>query len=50
MHLIVVGCGRVGSELAYRLFQRGHKVVVVDHSAKTFSNLPSRISRADGGG
>ncbi len=24
MNIIVVGCGRVGAELAYRLFQRGN--------------------------
>jgi trk system potassium uptake protein len=40
MRLIVIGCGRVGSELAYRLFQRGHKVVVVDNNAGAFTNLP----------
>lgn len=40
MKVIVVGCGRVGSQLAYRLFQRGHQVTVVDHVALAFDNLP----------
>jgi trk system potassium uptake protein len=40
MNVIVVGCGRVGSELAYGLFQRGHKVVVLDQDAGAFRNLP----------
>lgn len=40
MNYIVVGCGRVGAELAYRLFQKGHQVTVIDQSAKTFENLP----------
>lgn len=40
MNMIVVGCGRVGAELAYRLFQEGHAVVIVDHSEDAFQNLP----------
>ncbi len=40
MNIIVVGCGRVGAELAYRLFTRGHKVAVIDHVISAFDNLP----------
>ena len=40
MNIVVVGCGRVGGELAYRLFKNGHKVVVVDLSPASFQNLP----------
>jgi trk system potassium uptake protein TrkA len=39
MFLIVVGCGRVGSELAYRLFQAGHQVTVIDQVGKSFEHL-----------
>ena len=39
MNIIVVGCGRVGAELAYRLFQQGHQVTVVDIVAAAFDNL-----------
>jgi trk system potassium uptake protein TrkA len=39
MFLIVVGCGRVGSELAYRLFQSGHQVTVIDQVGKSFEHL-----------
>jgi len=39
MHMIVVGCGRVGAELAYRLFQKGHRVTVIDSVAQSFNNL-----------
>ncbi len=39
MNFIVVGCGRVGAELAYRLFQNGHQVVVVDSEQKSFNRL-----------
>lgn len=41
MNVIVVGCGRIGAELAYGLFKRGHKVVVVDFNSDAFRNLPA---------
>ncbi len=41
MKVIVIGCGRVGSELAYRLYQRGNEVTVVDIRPAAFNNLPS---------
>jgi trk system potassium uptake protein TrkA len=40
MNFIVVGCGRVGADLAYRLFKNGHQVVVVDSDQKSFNRLP----------
>ncbi len=39
MNYIVVGCGRVGAELAYSLYLKGHKVSVIDHIAAAFNNL-----------
>jgi len=39
MSFIVVGCGRFGAELAYRLFKNGHQVVVVDANPKAFNRL-----------
>jgi len=39
MNFIVIGCGRVGAELAYSLFQNGHQVVVVDSDQKAFNRL-----------
>jgi trk system potassium uptake protein len=39
MHVIVVGCGRLGAELAHRLFQRGHNVTVIDQVDAAFDNL-----------
>lgn len=41
MNAIVIGCGRVGSQLAYRLSSAGHKVCVVDQNEKAFANLPA---------
>lgn len=39
MNVIIVGSGRVGSELAYRLYKRGDHVTVIDKTAAAFSNL-----------
>lgn len=40
MNFLVVGCGRVGAELAFRLFKGGHQVVVVDSNREAFNRLP----------
>jgi trk system potassium uptake protein TrkA len=40
MNVIVVGCGRVGSELAHRLYINGHRVCVIDRSQEAFKDLP----------
>ena len=39
VHVIVVGCGRVGSGLAKSLSQEGHSVSVLDKSARAFRRL-----------
>jgi trk system potassium uptake protein TrkA len=39
MNVIVVGCGRIGAQLALRLFQQGHHVTVIDLVASAFENL-----------
>jgi trk system potassium uptake protein TrkA len=39
MYAIIVGCGRVGSELAMLMSQRGHDVTVIDHVGSSFSHL-----------
>ncbi len=41
MNIIIIGCGRVGSELAYRLFKNGHTVTVLDNAVSAFHNLPA---------
>jgi trk system potassium uptake protein len=41
MKIIVVGCGRFGSELAYRLSKLGHEIAVIDHTNAAFHNLPT---------
>ncbi len=39
MNFIVIGCGRVGAELALRLYQSGHQVVVVDQNEASFNRI-----------
>ena len=39
MKFIIVGCGRVGAELCYHLFKRGHQIVVVDINREAFNRL-----------
>jgi trk/ktr system potassium uptake protein len=39
VHVIVVGCGRVGSGLAVSLTAEGHSVAVVDRSPRAFRRL-----------
>ena len=39
MHVVIIGCGRVGSGLASTLSAEGHDVVIIDKSAKAFRRL-----------
>ncbi|GAB4528893.1 MAG: TrkA family potassium uptake protein [Anaerolineales bacterium] len=38
---IIVGCGRVGTQLAYRLFKQGHTVTIIDQDIQAFNRLPA---------
>lgn len=40
VHVVVVGCGRVGSGLATTLESEGHTVAVIDRQARAFRRLP----------
>jgi trk system potassium uptake protein len=39
VHVVVVGCGRVGSAVASRLAAEGWTVAVIDHSMESFNRL-----------
>ncbi|MQY12903.1 Trk system potassium uptake protein TrkA [Streptomyces sp. RB5] len=41
MHIVIMGCGRVGSTLARTLEQQGHTVAVVDQDPTAFRRLGS---------
>lgn len=44
MHVIIVGCGRVGSQLARLLSGEGHDVVVIDSAQASFERLGSSFN------
>ncbi|MFB9239848.1 potassium channel family protein [Plantactinospora siamensis] len=39
MHIVIMGCGRVGSTLAHSLEARGHSVAVIDQDSDAFRRL-----------
>lgn len=41
MHIVIMGCGRVGASLARALEARGHRVSVIDLNAEAFRRLGS---------
>lgn len=43
MHVIVMGCGRVGIAVASKLSSEGHFVSIIDKSAQAFQDLPRQF-------
>ena len=41
MHIVIMGCGRVGSTLAHILEERGYSVAVIDQNPEAFRRLGS---------
>lgn len=41
MHVIILGCGRIGAGLAQRLDLAGHNVTIIDPNEATLARLPS---------
>lgn len=44
MHVVILGCGRVGSLLADRLDEAGHSVAIVDQDPQSFRRLSGRFT------
>ncbi len=44
MNIIIVGCGRVGAELARLMSLDGNTVTVIDQNAEAFARLDERIT------
>jgi trk system potassium uptake protein TrkA len=40
VHIVIMGCGRVGSTVAHSLESRGHSVAVIDQDGDAFRRLP----------
>jgi trk system potassium uptake protein TrkA len=43
MKVVIMGCGRVGAELAAQLDQQGHQVTVIDINPEAFRRLPTEF-------
>jgi len=43
VHVVIMGCGRLGSTLAQNLDSRGHSVAVIDQNAEAFRRLPTEF-------
>ena len=41
MHVVIMGCGRVGSTLAHILEEQGHSVAIIDQDREAFRKLRS---------
>lgn len=46
MHVVIVGCGRVGSQLAQSLAKEGHHVAIIDKEKEAFERLPTGFAGA----
>jgi trk system potassium uptake protein len=44
VHVVVVGCGRVGTELSQTLEMSGHTVAIIDKNPRAFRRLPSTFA------
>lgn len=44
MHIVILGCGRVGSLLADKLDEAGHSVAIVDQDPRAFRRLRAQFS------
>lgn len=44
MYAIVIGCGRAGAEIASRMSDQGHSVVVIDRDRSAFLRLSDTFS------
>jgi trk system potassium uptake protein TrkA len=40
MHVVIMGCGRVGAELTIQLSKLGHSVAIIDKRREAFERLP----------
>ncbi|MCP3013274.1 TrkA family potassium uptake protein [Nocardiopsis dassonvillei] len=45
MHIVIMGCGRVGSTLAHTLVDLGHTVAVIDRDPEAFRRLRGSVAK-----
>lgn len=46
MYIVIVGCGRLGAQLATKLSEEGHDVAVVDRNSANFARLSDEFNGA----
>lgn len=44
MHVVIIGCGRVGARLAQILSSEGHNIVIIDKNPESFKRLGSAFN------
>jgi len=44
VHIVIMGCGRLGSTLAHKLDAQGHSVAVIDQNSDAFRRLGAEFS------
>jgi trk system potassium uptake protein len=44
LHVVIMGCGRLGSTLAHNLDARGHSIAIIDQNSDAFRRLNSEFS------
>jgi trk system potassium uptake protein TrkA len=44
LHVVIMGCGRVGSTLAHKLDARGHSVAIIDQNPDAFRRLGAEFT------
>jgi len=48
MKVLIMGCGRIGAEVAVQLWNEGHRVTVLETDMDGFVRLPERMLEGDG--
>ncbi|MDE2802155.1 MAG: NAD-binding protein [Chloroflexota bacterium] len=48
MNVIVMGCGRIGTQIAITLWREGHQVTVLDPVPESFLSLPMELRETEG--
>ena len=48
MKVVVMGCGRIGAEVATRLWREGNQVTVLDLESESFFRLPRELREMEG--
>ncbi|MFZ2414177.1 MAG: NAD-binding protein, partial [Candidatus Cryosericum sp.] len=46
MYIVIVGCGRLGAQLATKLSEEGHDVAIVDRNSANIARLSDEFNGA----